>query len=479
MATQNTSTGLVKDVQAYLAQKTLPIAQRELVAYQFGDKLKLPQHMGTTYTATRFSRVNLPFAPLSEGVPSVGEIMPISQSSGTALQWGDSIYITDVAQLTIKHDLFQKAVEMVGIQVAETLERNTFGAPGLLNYGLMTGTNINFANSRAARANILNTDVMTPHEINKAVGALITVGAPRFGGESSPNIRLSADKLKGVKNPHYVALIHPLVAQDLRENTTISTAWSYSDINRLYTYEVGEWGGVRFCMSNMVPTLTGFATLVFTPSNTGGVLNTTNPYYIVVTGGPATTSIESSVYQVSAPVSIAAGTTGSISFTTPNIPGFVFNAYIGTVVTPGFVALSAAGPSTGPLAGMAVQLPPNTSVVLTGGGLAQVPPAAPATGVTVFPTFVLAKGAYGQVELDNIKFEYLKNADKSDPHNQLRVVSWKVFYGTMILNNAFFMRIESGSAFSNPTTVPYAGSIPNYNNLTMTGNFGAGNTVGF
>jgi len=47
-----------------------------------------------------------------------------------------------------------------------------------------------------------------------------------------------------------------------------------------------------------------------------------------------------------------------------------------------------------------------------------------------------------------VKFTYLKEADKSDPLNQLRVVGWKTMYGTLIQNNQFFMRIESVSAFS-------------------------------
>jgi hypothetical protein len=83
---------------------------------------------------------------------------------------------------------------------------------------------------------------------------------------------------------------------------------------------------------------------------------------------------------------------------------------------------------------------------------ALIAPSAPATGVTVYPSFWIAKGAYGQVVLDNARFEYLNQADKSDPHNQLRVVSWKVFYGTIILNQAFFLRCESGSNYSNKIT---------------------------
>ncbi len=61
---------------------------------------------------------------------------------------------------------------------------------------------------------------------------------------------------------------------------------------------------------------------------------------------------------------------------------------------------------------------------------------------------MFGRGAYGQVTLDDVKFVYLKEADKSDPLNQLRIVGWKCFYGTLIENQNFFMRIESASAFN-------------------------------
>ena len=143
-------------------------------------------------------------------------------------------------------------------------------------------------------------------------------------------------------------------------------------------------------------------------------------------------------------------TTGSITVTTPATAGFTYNIYISAAGGSTFANLGAttSGPTVGPMAGQAVQLPPSTTVIITAAGVAQVPPAAPATGVTVYPTFVFGKGSYGIVELDAVKFTYLKTADKSDPLNQLRVVGFKFFEGMLISNNQFFMRIESTSAFS-------------------------------
>jgi N4-gp56 family major capsid protein len=440
----NQASSFSADIEAYIADKTLPLARRQLVAYQFGDPLRLPKGRGTTYTATRYLRVPLPYAPLSEGVPPVGETMSIQQVSATAQQWGDKITITDVAELTIKHPLFVKATELTALQIAETLERNTFNT-------LNSGTQVNYVNSRGSRASLTTGDVLNPHEVNRAYGALFTLGAPRYMGDEMTDTKLEANAggEKASSNPrqmpHYVSLMHPLVAQDMRENSTVVTAWSYSDINRIYNYEVGEWGGIRFCLSNMVPTWTGVAAIQGTPGTAGSLA--TGTYYIKVTASDSQNQFESQIYQVSNSMSVT-GPNGSIAVVLPTLAGYTFNVYVGTANTTLNLGLTAAGPTTGPQAGQAVQLAGTQTVVITGLGAAQTPPAVPGTGFTVYPTYILGRGAYGQVMLDDARFTYLKEADKSDPLNQLRVVGWKVFYGTLIQNNQFFMRIESLSAFS-------------------------------
>ena len=435
---------IANDIELHIQDEVLRLSQRQLVAYQFGQPLHIEKNTGVTYTATRYERLPLPFAPLSEGVPAAGESISITQVSATAQQWGDLVRVTDVADMTIKHPLFKQAIRLIALQQPETIERN------VLNI-LMTATQVNYANGKANRASLLATDVNSPVEIGKIVGALETFGAPTFMGDEREDMMIDMDGKTKASNkpsvmPHYVALVHPLVVQDLRQNSTIATAWSYSDINRLYNSDLGEWGGARFCKSNMIPYWTGVAAVSGTASSSGGAL-ATGTYYIQVTGAPASTSVEQKIYQVSGSISVT-GPTGSISVTLPTLAGYVFNVYIGTSAAPSNLGLSASGPTTGPLAGNATQLASGSTVVITGTGASQTPPAAPATGVTVFPTFYFGTDAYGQVLLDDVEYHYLRDADKSDPHNQTRVVSWKMMYGTIILNNAYLARTESGSAFT-------------------------------
>lgn len=454
MANVNTSPNFSADISNFIQKKTLPLVQRQLISYQFGDKLRLPKQRGTTYTASRYDRINLPFAPLSEGIPPVGESLVLTQVQAVALQWGDTVTVTDVADFTIEHPLFKKAIELVAMQMSETLERNTFN-------NLLAGTQINYVNSRGARGSLVATDVMNPHEVNRAFGALVTIGAPMYDGRMEEDQKIEAGKAsKASADPrafeHYVSMIHPLVEQDMRENSTVVTAWQFSDVNKLYNNELGYWGGMRWCRSNMIPFFFGVAAPTTGASATagsyavnasGGNLSSANSYYIVITGSVTQNGYETRVGAVSGAISVT-GSAASISVTTPNVAGYTWNVYLDTVTSPAHLGQTSGGPNSGPLAGQAVQLAGNTTYVITSVGSARVPPAAPAAGVTVFPTFIFGKSAYGQVMLDDPKFTYLQTADKSDPLNQLRVVGWKCMYGTILLNQNFFMRIESSSAFS-------------------------------
>jgi hypothetical protein len=351
--------------------------------------------------------------------------------------------------MTIKHPLFKKAIELLALQIAETLERNTF-------VNLLGGTQINYVNSRGARASLLAGDVMNPHEINRAYAMLVTLGAPRYMGDEITDMKLEADaggaraSNNPRKMPHYVAVCHPFVAGDLSENNTIVQAWTFSDLNRLYNYELGEWRGIRFCQTNLVPTFTGFANNAagLAYAVVGGGTFGAGTYIVQVTGQDIQNQYESQIYQVSAGQVLLANQ--AIQVTLPTTAGFTYNVYVTPAggSTPTNLGLSTSGPLQGPLTGQATQLAPGSVVVITGPGIFQIPPAAPATGSTVYPTFIFGRGAYAQVVLDNVKFTYLKEADKSDPLNQLRVVGWKNFYGTLIQNSQFFMRIESLSAFN-------------------------------
>lgn len=432
-------------VRRQLSKEVLPLTQRYLVVHQFATKKKMDKGAGTTWTATRFNRLPLPFQPLSEGVAPIGENLSISQVTGVALQWGDKVTITDVAVTTTMYDLIQQSKTVLAYQVSEYRERNVFS-------NLNGGTQVNYVNQRGSRASLVAGDVLDTTTVNRTVADLKNAGAPLWNGQDETDVKRDIEhnaraSSKGpMTHEHYVAVGSPLVMNDLAQNATVVQAWSYSDVTRLYINEIGYWRGMHFCESNMVPFWVGIASPTNGTGGSAGVL-ATNTYYIAITGTDTQNRFgESQIYQVSAGASVT-GPTGSLSVTVPNTTGYTYSIYIGTSTTLTNLGISTTPsvgiPTTGPYTSQTTQILPGSTVVISDIGLYKVPPPPPATGVTVYPTYVFGKDAFAVLELEDITWTSLFEADKSDPLNQLRIVGWKEFWGAVITNQQFMARIES------------------------------------
>ncbi len=441
----NTFAPLAADVESFIADELLWKTQKKLVFGQFGEQITLPDGRGRTYTATRFERLNLPEAPLVEGVPPTGDTLNISQVTGTMQQWAGNVNLTDVLEVSLKHPPLLQAVNLTAMQAAETIERNTINA-------LLSGTQVMMSNGKAARVNLAATDVLTRADVNTVRTVLSSIGAFAFNGPTDEDMKddIETSQQGASDSPamadHYCAVFHPVTQADLRTDATVIAAWQYSDVNRLYNGDVGELDAVRFCTSNMIPSWTGVATVGSGTVGTAGNLATAANYYLQVTASDPYSQFETLIYQVSAAITTVVGPNGSITLTMPATAGYTYRVYIGTTASPVNLATTASGPITGSLQGQATKLAPSQTVVLTGIGVAMVPPAVPATGVTVYPTFVFGREAFAQITLRDIETTYLDKPDKSDPHNQQRVCGWKVDYATLIKDNKFMARVESGTA---------------------------------
>ncbi len=442
----NLMAAFASDIETIIADKLLPLAQNRLVVYGLGEPIRMPKGRGTTYTKTRYNRIPLPAYPLQEAVPAAGNAMAISQVTAAVQQWGGLVVLSDRATYTIKHDTMMKAKELIAIQAAETLERNTFNT-------LFGFTQVNTVNQRGSRFALQSGDTLGLIDLQRAQVQLSNIGAYKWMGTEDVNPKVDPKKdmdasSRKMPSPHFVVVCHDFVAGDLRMQASFITASSYSDVNKLYNSEVGQWAGDRVVSSNMVPFFTGQALITGTASSSGGALATSTTYNILVTLSDPMRQYETIISQVSGNISLtSAGSTGSISVVLPS-SAYTYNVYIGTTSTPTNLGLTTSGPTTGPFQGQATQLAGGQTVVITGIGTPQVPPAPVTTGLTVYPTWVLGKYAYSQVVLEDIQVQYLDKADKADPFNQLREVTWLCDYGTLLDNNTFAIRIESVSQFS-------------------------------
>jgi len=437
--TVNTSSNFAGAIARTIDRKALQVAQRYLVLSQFADKKKLDHGHGVTWTANRWNRLPLPTAPVAEGTPPQPNQLTFSQVTGIATQWAGRIVFTDVATIVVQEDLLRIASERLGMQLAETKERNGWNS-------LNAVTQVNYVASAGARASLVAGNNLDPTTVTRTFTNLKKIGAPLWNGQTGETIERSINynyeqsHKKEIAAEHLVAIGDPLVMQDFRNNPLVVQTYQYSEANKLYINQHGMWGGIVCCESNMMPSWTGVAQV--NGANAIGSL-TTATYTIQVTGWDNQNFYESRIYQVSADVSV---TTGGISLTTPSTPGFTYAVYIGsgTGAAPTNLGLVASGgPTSGPYTGQAIQIPPSTAVTITGIGLYQIPPAAPATGVTVYRTYVFGKEAFATLKLMGVEWNRLYNADKSDPHNQLRVIGYKYMEGWCILNQTFLAAMES------------------------------------
>lgn len=414
MSTNTFASNFSSDAATYIAQKTLMIALKRLVFYQLADKDTQPKNNSRTYQYTRYERLNLPQAQLTEGVTPSDTNMTISTVQAVVGQWGAVIPISDQAIDSVKHPVLQKAIDLAAHQAQELIDREVTKIA-------LSGANVYYPNkSTSSRSAIASTDYITSPVIGRVVSILRDAGAmPYDEGEDL-----------------YVGVVDSFVEDDIVVDTTFTDSAKYGQIKKLLVNEIGEWKGVRWVRSNVIPYISKQTGESGAASATAGSLSTSTNYDWKVTCVDAKTGFELLVGAVN-----TTGTSSdtSLQLTMPSTlstrvaSGSTFNLYFGA--TGGTLYLAQTG--------IAVNTSVNQGTVPTSG---QVAPATPNTGFNTHFTTILGKEALGCVELNKIH-AFLTPAvpTDSDPLVQRRKVGWKCDFKAVIKNDTFLARIESAA----------------------------------
>ncbi len=409
------------DAVTYIAEKTLMIAQKQVVFQQLGDKAQLPSNNSKTFQYTRYDRLVLPAVALTDGSTPDNTSMSISTVSATADQWGAYINITDVAELTIKHPVLQKGIDLMGYQAAETIDREIIVV-------LQAGTAVSFggATPPTVRSSLASTDYVVTNTVRRVVSGLRSNGAIDYDGSN------------------YMGVVDPQVEMDLSADSTFQTAASYSNIKVLQNGEIGIWMGVRWMRSNLIPSIgTATQSSVTSPSSPAGTFTTAN-YRVSLAKYDVNTSF---LVGLEANGAVAFTNLDSLAVTTPATAGYKYKIFIGLaagaaadVMYQGsdavygfdYIPLSTA---------ISVLAPPVSGTSIAGSDI-------PATGVVVHQSWVFGKEAFAVIDLQKLQsFVTPNQASDSDPLVQRRKAGWKLMFKAVICNNNFMKRIESASAF--------------------------------
>lgn len=228
--TQKTTTeGLSPTMKTFYDTALLENAREAMVFSQFAKKQPAK---GKKVEWRKFNRFEKALTPLTEGVVPSGKSFGMTKVEADVNQYGDYTTVSDRLEMESYDDVIFGATEEMGAAMGETFDT-------LTRNGISSGNCALYAGNKT-RSTLTAADVLTPTLVNKAATWLKKNGVPKIDGS-------------------YIALIHPCVAEDLRESDAWKDVHKYAAVKEIFKGEIGELHGVRFIETNNAKIVKGGA----------------------------------------------------------------------------------------------------------------------------------------------------------------------------------------------------------------------------
>jgi len=243
VGTPGAAGSLASDQQTYFSAKLLEVAVLKTVLDQFGDKDPLPSNSSKTIQFNRLEKLATSTSPtqLTEGVSPDAVGLQMSQYTAVAEQYGVLLRLSDLAELTSKHDVVGRALYVLGLHAAETYDILIFNV-------LAAASNVYRPNNRSSNATTTASDKIGYVDFTALHASLMDQGARPFD---------SGD---------YVLVIPPQVKASLLQDPDWKASHQFNQTEAIWRGEVGNLSGFRVIESNAP----GFAP---TPQSTSGAAN--------------------------------------------------------------------------------------------------------------------------------------------------------------------------------------------------------------
>lgn len=218
------------EMKTWYNTEALENARPALVHAQFAKNIPLPPNNGTT-VEVRKPNTMPDVRQLTEGVIPDGRKYGYTNLTAPVYQYGDYAAVSDRLQLHAIDPVAQDITEEFGAAGGNTkdkLARNIAqGGTNVIYCPKISGGSETAVSARSAMD---GTCKLTAKMVAKAATWLKKHNAPKIGND-------------------YVAIIHPSVAYDLRQDSAWIDAHKYAQPEEIYNGEIGKLHGVRFVES--------------------------------------------------------------------------------------------------------------------------------------------------------------------------------------------------------------------------------------
>jgi N4-gp56 family major capsid protein len=413
-ATTTTATGSISDDAVDFFIKTAMEKHGEstyrMRANLAGDVI--PSGNSKNIKFVRFPRIVLA-GTLTEGATPTFDSWDIETVTATAVQLGQVLDITDVAELTLKHPLAQRAME----ELAESAARKD---DQLIQDVLGAGSNVFYGNGAASRAALAATDYVRSEELRDIVMQLevgtdgVDGAAPRF------------------PNGTYKGILHTKHVTDLLSDADVSNLlFRQPSGEDLRMGRLGMWNGVDIIKNNFAPQFSLEALGSSADAAGGTTYDNAATIKYGVTRVHKKRGFEEGIDDAGTNVMSA---NKDLDITAPADTNYTYNIYSDS---------AADGSGTRKLfaSGVAASAVTTVTSLPTGATI----PAAPASGVTVYRSYVFGQRAASVVDLASLQTFLNRGSSKFDPANQLTTMATKWFDKAVILNDAWLAVLEAPS----------------------------------
>ena len=211
----------------YMSAKLLEVAELNTVLDQFGEKVPLPSNSSKQIRFVREEKLAVPSTPtqLVEGIPPDALGITLNQFDATAEQYGVVIRISDLAELTARHNVVERTIYVLGLQAAETYD--------VLVYNVLNAAaNVYRPNNKTADTALVGSDTVSYNDLIELDAILNTQGARPFEGGD------------------YVFITSPQPYGALLKDPDFKAAAQFKMPEKMWNAEVGALGGFRVIRSN-------------------------------------------------------------------------------------------------------------------------------------------------------------------------------------------------------------------------------------